>query len=285
MKVEKIAIIGSGIMGNGISQVASVAGYKVALHDVAQEALDRALETIRIILGRLAKKGKLTEEDGEKVLDGIQPTTDLAAAVSGAQYVIEAVTENLELKCQIFTEIDRISPPNTIIASNTSQYSITEIAGATERPDRILGTHFFNPPVMMRLIEVVRGIETSEDTVETTLEIAKRMGKEVVLCADSQGFITSRLINLWCNEAERIVEEGIASAEDVDKACRLAFNHPMGPLELSDFSGLDTRLNVTTALESALGERFKPTRSVRNLVNAGRLGRKTGRGFYDYSKE
>lgn len=283
MAVRNIAVIGSGIMGNGIAQVASQAGYQVTLHDVAQEALGKALETIRKSVNRFVKKGELADKAANEILGRITPTQDLASAVSGADYVIEAIAESLDLKCRIFESIDKTAPEHAVIASNTSQYSITALASATKRPKQVVGTHFFNPPVLMRLIEVVRGLETSEDTLNTTLEIARRMGKEVVVCKDSQGFITSRLINLWCNEAERIVEEGIATAEEVDKACRLAFNHPMGPMQLTDFSGLDTRLKASLAMEETLGERFKPTQSLRRLVNAGHLGRKSGRGFYDYS--
>jgi len=285
MEISTIAVIGSGIMGNGIAQVSATAGYQVILQDVSPPALEKALKTIRHSLERLVKKEKLSAEEAKEVLGRVSSTNELSEAAQNADYVIEAVTENLDLKYKVIKEIDNLAPKHAILGSNTSQYSITALAAVTERPDRVIGTHFFNPPVMMRLIEVVKGLETSKETVQATMGLAERLNKEVVLCKDSQGFITSRLINLWVNEAERILEEGIATAEDIDKACRLAFNHPMGPFELSDFSGLDTHFAVTQALEDALGDRFKPTQTLRNFVRAGRLGRKTGRGFYNYSKE
>jgi 3-hydroxybutyryl-CoA dehydrogenase len=285
MEVKTIGVVGAGIMGSGIAQVAASANYDVTIQDIAQSASDKAIATVRLSLGRFVKKGKLDEQGAAEILNRIQTTPDLHTAVSEADYIIEAVTEDLDLKLRVFEEMDKIAPQHAIIASNTSQYSITELASATGRPAQIIGTHFFNPPVIMRLIEVVYGLETSEETTQATLEMARRMDKEVVMCKDSQGFITSRLINLWLTEAERIFEEGIATQQDIDKACRLAFNHPMGPFELNDFSGLDTRLNIGLALEKALGERFKPTQTLHNLVRAGRLGRKSGRGFYDYPEK
>lgn len=285
MKINTIAVIGSGIMGNGIAQVAATAGYEVSLHDISQAALDNALKTVRHSLAKMVKKERLDAEGADNIFKRIHPTGEINAAAEGADFVVEAVSEDFDLKCRIFDKLDRLAPEETILGSNTSQFSITSLAAMTQRPEQVIGVHFFNPPVMMRLIEVVKGLQTSEETAQAVLEIAKRMQKEVVVCKDSQGFITSRMINLWVNEAERILEEGIASSEDIDKACRLAFNHPMGPFELSDFSGLDTRLMVNSSLEEAFGERFKPTQTLRNFVRAGRLGRKTGRGFYDYTKE
>ena len=285
MEVKTIGVVGAGIMGSGIAQVAASANYEVTIQDIARSASDKAIATVHLSLGRFVKKGKLDEQGAAEILNRIQTTPDLHKAVSKADYIIEAVSEDLDVKLRVFEEMDKIAPQHAIIASNTSQYSITELASATGRPAQIIGTHFFNPPVIMRLIEVVYGLETSGETTQTTLEMARRMDKEVVMCKDSQGFITSRLINLWLTEAERIFEEGIATQEDIDKACRLAFNHPMGPFELNDFSGLDTRLNIGLALEKALGERFKPTQTLHNLVRAGRLGRKSGRGFYDYPEK
>lgn len=184
-------------MGNGIAQVAAMASYQVSIQDIAQSALDKALETIHLSLSRFVNKGKLDDQEAKDVLNRIQPTQDLRSAVSEADYVIEAVTEDLDLKLQVFEQIDRLAPQHAVIASNTSQYSITELASATSRLTQVIGIHFFNPPVIMRLIEVVRGLETSEETIQTTLEMARRMVKEVVVYKDSQGFITSRLINLW----------------------------------------------------------------------------------------
>lgn len=284
MELRTIAVIGSGIMGSGIAQLAAAAGYEVNMHDEASEALVKALAAIKDSLARLARKSKVQESEVEQIIERVHPELDLDTAIWGADYVVEAVPEDIELKCRVFREIDRQACSHTIIASNTSHYSITRIAEATTRPAQVIGTHFLNPPVLMGLVEVVRGLETSDETVATTMELVKRMGKEVVTCRDSQGFITSPLINPSCNEAERILEEGIATAEDVDKARKLAFNHPMGPVHITDFSGLDTRLKASLAMEAALGERFKPTQSLRRLVDAGYLGRKSGRGFYDYSE-
>jgi len=198
--------------------------------------------------------------------------------------VIEAIPENLDLKKATFKDLDGFCRPQTILGSNTSNFSITAIGAVTQRPQKVIGLHYFNPPAMMKLIEVVRGVETSEETLQTALEFAKKSGKETVVCKDSQGFITSRIINLWLTEAERILEEGIASKEDIDKACRLAFNHPMGPFELADFSGLDTKLYVADALNQSFGDRFRSTQTLRNLVAAGHLGRKRGKGWFEYSK-
>jgi len=284
MNIIKVTVIGSGIMGNGIAQVFASSGYQVILNDVSPDMLDGAKKNIKNSLKRLIKKEKLSEKESEEIFAKLSFTKDLETAITGADYIIEAITENIEMKLKLFEKIDRLSPPHTIIGSNTSQYSITKLANATNRASQVIGTHFFNPPVIMKLVEIVKGVQTSDGTINTTLKLVKSIRKEAVVCSDSPGFITSRLINLFCNEAEKIVEEGIASSEDVDKACRLAFNHPMGPLELSDFSGLDTRLMASKGLEEGIGERFKPTRTLRNYVNAGQLGRKSGKGFYSYEK-
>ncbi len=198
--------------------------------------------------------------------------------------MIEAIPEDLDLKKDTFRDLDRFCRPEAILSSNTSNFSITALAAATRRPEKVVGLHYFNPPAMMKLIEIVQGLETSDETLETVLEFARKSGKETVLCKDSQGFITSRIINLWLTEAERILEEGIATKEDIDKACRLAFNHPMGPFELADFSGLDTKLYVADALNQSFGDRFRSSQTLRTMVAAGHLGRKSGKGWYKYSK-
>ncbi len=284
MNIIKVAVIGSGIMGNGIAQVFATGGYQVTLNDVNQDMLGRAQKNIKGSLERLIKKEKISEKESNMIFKRLSFTKNLEVAVKDADYIIEAITENIETKLETFEKIDRLSPPHAIIGSNTSQYSITKLATVTNRASQVIGTHFFNPPVIMKIVEIVKGIQTSEDTINTTLKFVMSIEKEAIVCLDSPGFITSRLINLFCNEAEKIVEEGIASREDVDKACRLAFNHPMGPMELSDFSGLDTRLMASKGLEEGIGERFKPTRTLRNYVNAGHLGRKSGKGFYSYEK-
>jgi len=271
-------------MGNGIAQVSAVAGYEVFLRDIEDSFIQKGMANIEKSLSRMVKAGKMQEQEVPKILGRLKTTTDLKKAVQDADLVVEAIPENLELKKQIFRDLDAFCRPQAILGSNTSNFSITAIAAATNRPQQVIGLHYFNPPAMMRLIEVVRGVETSEETLQTALEFAKKSGKETVICKDSQGFITSRIINLWLTEAERILEEGIATREDIDKACRLAFNHPMGPFELADFSGLDTKLYVSDALNQSFGDRFRSSQSLKNLVSAGHLGRKAGKGWFKYSK-
>lgn len=284
MEITRVAVLGAGIMGNGIAQVSAAAGYQVYLRDIEDPFIQRGMVNIEKSLGRMVKAGKLKQEEVPKILGRVKTSTDLKKAVQDADLVVEAAPENLELKKQIFRDLDHFCQPHTILGTNTSNFSITAIAAVTKRPDKVAGLHYFNPPAVMKLIEIVRGLSTSEDTLKTVLDFARKSGKETVLCVDSQGFITSRIINVWMTEAERILEEGIATKEDIDKACRLAFNHPMGPFELSDFSGLDTKLSVADSLHQSFGDRFRSSQRLRNLVSAGHLGRKTGKGWYDYSK-
>lgn len=285
MEIKKIAVIGAGLMGSGIAQVAAQAGFEVGLRDVEDQLMQRAMGNIEKSLGRFVKGGKIAQEDLPGILGRIHPTTRLEEAAASAGYVIEAVTENLELKKEVFAELDSICPPGTILATNTSQLSVTVIAGATKRPSQVIGTHWFSPPAMMRLIEVVKGMQTSQETLDTTLALAQHMGKETVVCKDSRGFITSRAFGAFMSECVRILEEGVATPEDIDKAIKLGFNHPMGPFELMDFGGLDVAFNAMSGLEEAFGPRFKPPQVLRILVNAGYLGPKTGRGFYPYEKK
>lgn len=275
----RVAVVGSGIMGSGIAQVLAVAGFDVALHDAIATQLDRALATIRSNLARHVTAGRLEPSAAERALARVRPCADLRDAAAEADLVIEAIIEQLPAKQALFRELDDLCPPTAILATNTSQFSITAIGAATRRPHRVVGTHFFNPPPAMKLIEVVRGERTSDETVDTVRRLAARLGKEVVLSADSQGFITSRVIAIVMLEAMRIVQEGVAEAADVDRACRLAFNWPMGPVELADFVGLDTLQYSAEALASAFGPRFLPPQNLRRLVAAGALGRKTGGGF------
>ena len=284
MEIKKVAVLGSGIMGHGIAQVSATAGYQVSLRDVEEGLLQKAMANMEKSLGRMAKAGKLPQEEIPVILKRIRTTTDLESAVKEADLVVEAIPENLDLKKATFQDLDRFCKPEAILSSNTSNVSITVLASVTKRPDKVVGLHYFNPPAMMKLIEVVRALETSEQTLETVLAFARQSGKETVLCKDSQGFITSRIINLWLTEAEKILEEGIATREDIDKACRLAFNHPMGPFELADFSGLDTKLYVADALLQSFGDRFRSSQTLRNMVAARHHGRKTGKGWYDYNK-
>jgi 3-hydroxybutyryl-CoA dehydrogenase len=285
MEIQKLAVIGAGLMGHGIAQVAAQAGLQVRLRDVEEGRLQRAMASIEKSLGRFVKAGSVAQEEVPTILGRIQPTLELGEAAANADYVIEAVPEDLELKKQVFAELDSICPPHTILATNTSQLSITAIAAATKRPPQVIGTHWFSPPAMMKLIEVVKGLETSQETLDTTLALAQRLGKETVVCKDSRGFITSRAFGAFMAECVRILEEGIASPEDIDKAIKLGFNHPMGPFQLMDFGGLDVAFHAMSGLEEVFGPRFKPPQILRTLVSAGYLGPKTGRGFYSYDKK
>lgn len=284
-KVKTIAVLGAGIMGNGIAQVSATAGFKVHLRDINDEAVNKGLDTIQKSLGRIVKKGQITEEQKQEIFQRISPYTNLEESVKGADMVIEAITENLELKKDVFRIIDKVCPPEVVFCSNTSQLSITAMSAVTSRPDKFVGTHFFSPPVMMPLVELIKGIDTSDETLELAKEYTTKIGKEYVICKkDVQGFACSRMINIFLLEAMRVLEEDLMTPEDIDKACRLGFNHPMGPLQLADFAGLDTFVNVNNGLRSALGDRFLLTENVRKLVEAGYTGSKAGRGFFKYNK-
>lgn len=285
-EIKRVSVCGAGIMGHGIAQVAAMHELHVLLMDVDRGALDAAHSHIENSLKKLAKKGRIESDGVATILRRIDLVTDLGAAVESADFIIEAVPEDLELKRKIFGAIDEAAPAQAILASNTSQFSITAIAAATKHPERVVGMHWFSPAVLMRLIEIVRGLETSDETLATTVDMARRLGKDPVLCRrDSPGFITTRLLAALTNEAQHIVEEGLATPEDVDKACRLAFGHPMGPFETADLTGLDTQLRAREALAKAHGDRFRPTNLLKTHVDAGRLGRKVGKGFYRYDPQ
>jgi 3-hydroxybutyryl-CoA dehydrogenase len=279
--IKKVGVLGAGIMGHGITQVCAQAGCEVVLRDVDPKFLDKGVDNIKKSIGKFVEKGKIQKSEADAAIGRIKTATKLAD-LKDADFIIEAIPENLGLKKETFAELDKICKAETIFASNTSQLSITAIA-TSARPAKFIGMHWFNPPQLMRLIEVIRGLLTSDETLQVTLDFSKRLGKETVVCKDSQGFITTRAINAFRNECIRIYEEGIASIEDIDKAIKLAFNHPMGPFELADFGGLDTILAINEAMTQVYGDRFRPPQTMRKMVAAGHYGRKSGKGFYDYT--
>lgn len=270
-KIGRVAVVGAGTMGGGIAVQLLQAGLQVELFDPSGDALEKA---------RL----RITRRADAAAQSRLKLHLNLSEAVSNADFVIEAVPEQLELKRQIFREIDRFAPGHAILASNTSELSITVLAGATLRPGQVVGMHWFNPPERMKLVEMVRAVHSSDDTLKATRELAERCGKTVVTVADRQGFVTTRLLAALLLEAIRLHEEGVATGEDLDLAVKLGLNHPMGPLELADYVGLDTVLFIADGMHEALGERFLAPQSLRRLVDAGLLGRKTGRGFFDYGE-
>jgi 3-hydroxybutyryl-CoA dehydrogenase len=281
-EVRTVAVIGAGIMGRGIAYAAALGGYRTILEDLLPNALRRAESEIRANLDKAAESGKVKPADADSALARLTYAGTLEEAARQADLVIEAVPEEMESKIEIFTLLDKICRPTTILASNTSSLSITEIASVTYRAKKILGMHFFNPVHKMRLLEIVRALETDDETLATAVRVGQRMGKEVVVIKESPGFITSRINAMIGNEAFYMLQEGIASAADIDKALKLGLNHPMGPFELVDLVGLDTRLNILEYLHKTLGEKFRPAPLLVQYVKAGRLGRKAGRGVFEY---
>jgi 3-hydroxybutyryl-CoA dehydrogenase len=284
-EVKTLAVIGAGIMGRGIAQAAAMGGYRTILEDLLPNALRRAENEIRGNLHKAVELGKLNSHQADAAFARLEYAGSVEQAAREADLVIEAVPEEMESKIEIFTLLDKICRPATILASNTSSLSITEIASVTYRAKKCLGMHFFNPVHKMKLLEVVRALETDDDTLATALEVGTRMGKEVVVTKESPGFITSRINAMIGNEAFYMLQEGIASAADIDKALKLGLNHPMGPFELVDLVGLDTRLHILEYLHRTLGEKFRPAPLLVQYVKAGRLGRKAGRGVYEYPEQ
>lgn len=283
MEIKKVCILGTGTIGFQIAQqAAQVGGYEVSLHDLDDHLVQKGLNQIRGGLEKFfVKKGKITQGEADEIFGRIVGTTDLKMAVEGADLVIEAIPEKLDLKREVFKELDEISAPHTIFASNSSSLCITEIASLTNRPDKAIGTHFFNPVAVLKLLEVVMGSNTSRETIETIEQFAKRINKEVVLLKDSPGFITTRLFCTMVNEATKLIQEGVATAEDIDRAMVLGFNWPMGPLRAGDWN-TEVTYHALNYLREQLGDEYRPTKYLRQMMSAGHKGRQVGRGFFEY---
>jgi len=284
MEIEKICIIGAGTMGSGIAQLVATHGYSVNLVDLSEVILKNAKSSIKKNLERhYVARDKITNEEANAILDSIHIMIDLKEAIKDVDIIIEAVFEDMTLKTKLMAKLDSLCDQNVILASNTSSLSISDMASQSKNQERIVGIHFFNPAPVMKLIELIKGENTSDETLKAVMQFSKKLEKRVVLVKDSPGFVTSRLIYIMCNEAIKMKEEGLASTEDIDVACKMAFNFPMGPLELSDLVGLDVYQHIGEYLASELGDKYKPSPLINEMVSKNALGRKTNKGFYDYN--
>jgi 3-hydroxybutyryl-CoA dehydrogenase len=284
-EINTIGVVGAGTMGSGIAQVAAAAGFQVILRDVSEAALDRGFKIIERSLGKLTKKEKLTEEQAKEILARITKTLELKD-MAGADLVIEAAFEKMEVKKELFGELDKVCRPEVVLASNTSSLSITEIAATTSRPDKVVGMHFFNPVPVLPLVEIVQGLTTSDETVELAYQVALKLGKSPIKTKDQPGFIVNRILVPYMNEAAFALMEGVGTAEEIDQAMKWGASMPIGPLALFDLVGIDVALDVLEVLYREFGDpKFRPAPILRQMVRAGHLGRKTGKGFFDYTEK